>query len=213
MDNYIKTLILCEGHSEESFIKRILAPYLELNGIFVRPIVLNGVSRYAGIRKELKRLGKDSSAKLTTMLDYYKLPQDTPGVKEQKQKTKKPEEIASDIEKRIRIDLQNDLKCREFFPYIQMHEYEALLFSDINSFKIIGMNDAMIKKLKSEVIKFPTPEHVNNSEQTAPSKLILRVYEQYQKVSDGTIIAKVIGIERMIEKCPHFARWVKKLQQ
>ena len=76
---YIK--ILCEGQSEESFIKKILVPYLEPRGIYMQPIVLGGVSHYSRIRRELKCLGQDSSARLTTMLDYYKLPQDVPGVR------------------------------------------------------------------------------------------------------------------------------------
>lgn len=211
--NYKYIKILCEGQSEESFIKRVLALYLEQKGIYVQPIVLNGVSRYACIRRELRNLGKDSFVKLTTMLDYYKLPQDTPGVKWTKQNKMKPEEAAVHIENQIWNDLKDKLVCKEFFPYIQLHEYEALLLSDIDSFQSIGMNTAMIAALKKEISKFPTPEYVNNSEQTAPSKRILRVYKQYQKISDGTIIAETIGIEKMLEKCPHFAEWVKKLQQ
>jgi hypothetical protein len=206
--------ILCEGQSEESFIKKILAPYLEMKGIYMKPIVLGGVSRYSGIRKELKRLGRDSSAFLTTMLDFYKLPQDVPGVRQYKHEKKaEPEMIASDIEKRIRENLKDHLACKDFLPYIQMHEFEALLFSDINGFRQIGMSPPVIDKLEKEVKKFPTPEHVNNSEQTAPSKRILKLYQDYQKVSDGTIVAEVVGIRTMIEKCPHFAGWVKKLEE
>jgi hypothetical protein len=66
--------------------------------------------------------------------------------------------------------------------------------------------------LKKQVNQFETPEHVNNSEQTSPSKRILQVFPEYQKVTDGTMVAKSIGIEKMLEKCPHFACWIKKLQ-
>lgn len=172
---------MCEGQSEESFIKKILTPYLEPQGIYIKPIVLGGVSHYARIRKELKNLGKDSSARLTTMLDYYKLPQDVPGVSRYTgEKKAEPETIAADIERQIWEDLNQELSCIEFFPYIQMHEYEALLFSDINGFYKTEMKPAAIAELEKEVKKFPTPEHINNSEQTAPSKRILRVYPYYQ---------------------------------
>lgn len=67
-----------------------------------------------------------------------------------------------------------------------------------------------MSELEKQVLKFPTPEHVNNSEQTAPSKRILQLYPEYQKVTDGTIIAKSIGINKMIEKCQHFADWIAK---
>jgi len=205
--------ILCEGQSEESFIKKLLAPYFELHRIYMRPIVLGGVSNYSRIRKELMSLGKDSSSRLTTMLDYYKLPKDVPGVQKYTGGIKaEPETIASDIEKQIWKNLNQELSCIEFFPYIQMHEYEALLFSDINGFCASGMKSAAIAELEKEVKKFPTPEHINNSEQTAPSKRILRVYPYYQKVSDGTIAAEAVGIKTMKEKCPHFAGWIKKLE-
>lgn len=55
---YRYVIVLCEGQSEESFIKRVLSPYLIYHGIYVNPVILGGVSRYAGIRRELKRLGK-----------------------------------------------------------------------------------------------------------------------------------------------------------
>lgn len=146
------------------------------------------------------------------MLDFYKLPQDVPKVCLYTVDEKaEPETIASNIEKKIWEDLNEELACIEFFPYIQMHEYEALLFSDIDSFRKAGMDSAAIAELKKDVKKFSTPEHVNNSEQTAPSKRILRAYQHYQKVSDGTIVAESVGIESMIEKCPHFAGWVEKL--
>jgi len=58
---------------------------------------------------------------------------------------------------------------------------------------------------------YQTPEHINNSEQTAPSKRILNLYPSYQKVSDGTIIAETIGIEKMMKECPHFRKWIDRL--
>lgn len=205
--------ILCEGQSEESFVNKILAPYLEPNGIYVKPVMLGGVSRYSCIRKDLKRLGQDSSAMLTTMLDYYKLPQDVPGVSVYAaDKQTNPTEIARFIEEKIKEDLHKELACIEFFPYIQMHEYEALLLSNVDSFHNIKMKPSAITKLKKDIQKFPTPEHVNNSVQTAPSKRILKAYQYYQKVSDGTIVAESIGIETMMDKCLHFADWVRKLK-
>jgi hypothetical protein len=210
-NEYKYVLILCEGQSEESFIKSIVAKYLALDGIYVQTVVLGGVSRYSKIRGELKRLGKNKNAILTTMLDYYKLPKDVPGVDNCDKIT--PTEIAEHIEYCIYQDLIGEISCISFEPYIQMHEYEALLFSDVEEFaKCNGIEKSMIYMLKKQVNQFETPEHVNNSEQTSPSKRILQVFPEYQKVTDGTMVAKSIGIEKMLEKCPHFACWIKKLQ-
>lgn len=60
---------------------------------------------------------------------------------------------------------------------------------------------------------YQTPEHINNSEQTAPSKYIIRIYREYQKVVNGTAIAQVIGMETMIKQCPHFAEWINKMRE
>ena len=57
----------------------------------------------------------------------------------------------------------------------------------------------MIAELKSEVGEFETPEHVNNSEQTAPSKRIKRIFGSYQKTIDGISVAQAIGIETMMK--------------
>lgn len=206
---YRYVIVLCEGQSEESFIKRVLSPYLIYHGIYVNPVILGGVSHYAGIRRELKRLGKNSSGNLTTMLDYYKLPQDFPGVATCNET--EPCKIAAYIEDEVYKDLKNEISSITFFPYIQMHEYESLLFSDVSQFRNCqGMSKTMVNMLEKQVMEFESPEHVNNSEQTAPSKRILSIYPAYQKVSDGTMIAENIGIEKIMGKCLHFAEWVRK---
>ena len=202
--------ILCEGLSEEAFVNHVLSPYLQDYNIYVTPIVLGGVSRYKKIREHLKMLGRNSNSILTTMLDYYKLPSDTPGISDCKGNS--PSDIAAHIEQQIFDDLKSEIKCQAFIPNLLMHEYEALLFSDVSCFSACKDFSAQdVKKLEKEVSSFPTPEHVNNSEQTAPSKRILRICPSYQKNIDGTLIAQEIGIEKMMEKCEHFSDWVGRL--
>lgn len=202
--------ILCEGPSEESFVNQVMNPYLESYGIYMTPITLGGVARYSGIRKELKRIGKDTSCGLTTMLDYYKLPQDTPGIRDCH--VSQPEVIARNIEAALKEDLEPELNCKIFLPNLLMHEYEALLFSDVSCFsKCRGVTQPMIREFMKICANYATPEYINNSEQTAPSKRILTLYPEYQKVTDGTIIAKTIGIGKMMEQCPHFNEWLQNI--
>lgn len=109
--------------------------------------------------------------------------------------------------------MKSKISCKQYVPYIMMHEFEALLFSDVSEFRrCSGMTEKMILQLEKEKRCFPSPEHINNSEQTAPSKRILRVYSQYQKVSDGIIIAQAIGIHKMLSQCKHFRDWVRSLE-
>lgn len=190
MIEYRNILILCEGQTEELFVNRILAPYFQTKNIFFKPVLLGGVSHYAGIKKDLERLGKNEQYDiLTTMLDYYKLPQDVPGVRSCIES--EPGKIAEYIEKSIYDDLKEKVKIEKFIPYIQMHEFEALLFSNVDCFdKCKGIKNKTILELKGEVSKFSTPEHVNNSEQTAPSKRIKRIFGAYQKTTDGMNVAR-----------------------
>ena len=76
---YKYVMILCEGETEDLFARNILSPYLEMYNVYITTVILGGVSRYAGIKKDLEKLGKSRNYKLlTTMLDYYKLPKDVP---------------------------------------------------------------------------------------------------------------------------------------
>jgi len=94
-----------------------------------------------------------------------------------------------------------------FVPYVQLHEYEGLLFSDPHRFaEAIGRPHLATDFLRVRE-SFPTPEDIS-----APSKRILRVFDSYRKVLDGTIAARAVGIEAMRRQCPHFRDWLAKLQ-
>ena len=130
---YKYVMILCEGETEDLFARNILSPYLEMYNVYITTVILGGVSRYAGIKKDLEKLGKSRNYKLlTTMLDYYKLPKDVPGVNNCSDT--EPCKIAEHIEKSIYEDLKDKMLVENFSPYIQMHEFEALLFSDVKCF-------------------------------------------------------------------------------
>lgn len=140
------------------------------------------------------------------MLDFYGLGAGFPG-------TPVPLNLpnigkAIHIEQAIKADIcalipefRPDLR---FLPYIQLHEYEGLLFSDPPTFAA-GINQARLSQIFQAVRdRFPTPEDINDDPLTAPSKRVLDAYPQYRKVLHGTIAAQAIGIETMRRACPHF---------
>ena len=86
--------IYCEGQTEESFVNDVLYPYFSRMDIYVTPIIhktkrtptkafKGGVSRYAPIKDELIKLCQDSNCIVTTMFDYYAMPEDTPSIDHQ----------------------------------------------------------------------------------------------------------------------------------
>ena len=63
-----------------------------------------------------------------------------------------PSRIAEHIEKFIYEDLKEKIKIEKFMPYIQMHEFEALLFSNVDCFdKCKGIKNKMISLKASDI--------------------------------------------------------------
>lgn len=204
-----RVIVYCEGPSEETFINRILAPALISFDVYITATSFGGVSKYSIIRKKLQNLCRsDKSAIITTMLDYYGLPQDTPGYKVSKDKRTDIYDHVEYVEQKMKEDINES----NFLPNLVMHEYEALLFSDVQAFSYCALSDRQLSELKSIQQAYPTPEHINNSPNTAPSKRILQIYADYDKVLDGYNIAQNIGLERIKRQCRHFDQWIQKIE-
>jgi hypothetical protein len=209
--------ILCEGQTEEDFVSVILSPYLQNVGVIVIPIVCTtkrtptkkykgGVSSFAKVKKELQRLcGEHPNELVTTMFDLYAFPYDTLGLENIPSNVYDKAEY---IEKAI-IDEIGDKFNNMVFSLV-LHEFEGFLFSDVSAFKNIASDEA-VAILRSIRAAVPTPEHINESPETAPSKQIERAIPDYSKVTDGIDIAEQIGIEKITSECRHFANWLAKL--
>ena len=68
-----------------------------------------------------------------------------------------------------------------FVPYVMMHEFEALLFSDCEQFgRGIGRPDlaASFQGIRDQ---FASPEEIDDSPETAPSKRVESLVAGYQK--------------------------------
>ena len=206
--------IYCEGQTEESFVNDVLYPYFSRMDIYVTPIIhktkrtptkafKGGVNRYAPIKDELIKLCQDSNCIVTTMFDYYAMPEDTPFIDHQ------------DIDIYKRIDfienaINEDIGYKNLLFNLVLHEFEALLFSEPQAFEHIA-SDRVVRQLQAIRNSAETPEHINNSAETAPSKRIQNVVNGYSKVRQGIIVAKYIGIDKMMSECKHFSAWINKI--
>ena len=200
-----RLFVYCEGLTEENFTKEILSKYMLGLGVAVMPIGTGGVSKYSMIKRDLARLCKrDKTAMVTTMLDYYGLPNSIPAEdKSSGDIYQKAQHIEASITKDIG-DLDN------LYVNIILHEFEGLLFTKTSAFKEIA-NEKQISELQKISDSFVTPEHINDSYDTAPSRRIKRIVPTYAKVSDGVNVAGNIGIDGIASKCKHFANWIAKL--
>lgn len=203
-----RVIVYCEGPTEETFVNRILAPFLYPSEVYLTASSCDGVSKYSIIRRDLNALCKsDPSAIVTTMLDYYALPSDTPGIH-----SGEGENIYQKVQ-RVETAIQKDIGVSNLLPNLMLHEFEALLFSKPECFSYCGLGERAIRQLCSIRNGFDSPEHINNDPSTAPSKRILAIHPTYTKPLDGYNIAKDIGIDLMRQECQHFNAWVERLMR
>ncbi|MEO1765387.1 MAG: DUF4276 family protein, partial [Cyanobacteria bacterium J06629_18] len=57
-----------------------------------------------------------------------------------------------------------------------------------------------------------SPEHINDSPVTAPSKRILACCSGYEKPLHGSLIAIDIGLDTIRKQCRHFNQWLTRLE-
>ena len=106
--------------------------------------------------------------------------------------------------------IKDDIKDVRFIPYIQLHEFEALLFASNEGFN--SFFDEIQKEKAQQIINsYDNPEDINTTPEGAPSKRILAIKEDYDKVLEGNLIALEIGFSKIMEKCTRFRAWIEKL--
>ncbi len=173
-----------------------------------------GIGSYAvlerGIRNVLK--GRDGAdVYFTTMIDLYKLPKDFPGKADRDLDPVNPMPYVEALERAF----EEAIEDRRFIPYIQLYEYETLLFSDPECFRISFDDcDAAVASLQGIVASYRSIEHINDGEATAPSKRIIALLPEYhgRKVDAGPDIVEYIGLATLCRKCPHFDGWLNRLE-
>lgn len=219
MSKYIIVKVIVEGQTEQKFISEVLAPYLVNKGIFITPIVASkkgqkgGDIKFQRVKKDIGNyLAQPNVNIVSTFVDYY-------GVKEWPGQNdiltnSTPEQMAEIMNTAAKSEI-----CREydhfnptqrFIPFIAVHEFETLLFSDTTALaEGLGISQETIEATVNE---FPSLEYINNSRETAPSKRLIAWYSQYGKTTTGIAIAKKIPIDTMRTKCPLFNQWLTKLE-
>lgn len=215
-----RVLAIVEGRTEQRFVTNVLAPRLGADGVFITAAVVGkpghkGGARYARVQKDiLAALKQDRDRFCTTMFDYYGLPKDWPGIEDAKRRPSAEgvQHVERAVEEDVRAQLADSFPLR-FLPYVQLHEFEALLFSGPEILCNVLQSPALASQFRSIVDECGGPEAVDDNPQTAPSKRIVALAKHYQKVLDGNIAAERIGLDRMLDACPHFRAWVTRLKQ
>lgn len=214
-----RIFIYIEGYSEDGFVRGVLAPHLQSLGIFIIPILTTtkrvkngqdfrgGVIPYRKARREVLRLTGDTNAvAITTMFDYYGLPNDYPG------KSNLPEGSCYEKVKYLETAFKDDIGSQKFVPFLTLHEFEALLFSSPREFDPILHDTDISRRIQNIRNQFPSPEEINDGKDTHPSKRILDLKPSYSKKMNGPQIAARIGLDTIRRECAHFDEWLTKLE-
>jgi uncharacterized protein DUF4276 len=218
---------IVEGQTERGFVDQVLREHLSGTGLSVHPSLFGKSGKQGGVppwrkaRKDILSVLKGGRY-CTTMLDYYGMPCDWPG---RADAASRPfSERAQCVEDAVMEDITKELGTSfnpaQFIPYVQMHEYEALLFSDVSELAAHladveeqTSSSAFEDRLREVLKDRGEPEAINDNHDTCPSRRIMRMAGKYGKVAGGLTVAKRIGIPTMRSECPHFAEWIGKLEK
>lgn len=217
----IRVHVICEGQTEETFINEVLYAALYPRDICLNPSLV-GKPGHKGGNLRLERLFKDIRARLlgdtsaycTTFFDFYGLPNDFPGktdAKRQQGSREKAQCLLAAFTAELKSRLGDD-PLRRFIPYVQLHEFEGLLFSDTTAFaagighKTLAGNFAAIRR------EFESPEDINDGPLTAPSKRIKKLFTMYEKPLHGSLGAMEVGLGAIRKECLLFDEWLKRIE-
>lgn len=220
--------VLCEGQTELRFASKVLSAYLVLKGIIVLPQLLitsrkknerGGIFSYQQAKRDLTFMIRGAQDKeqevhyFTSMFDLYALPVDFPGFAEAST-IKDYDQVAM-----LEDAFGKDINFYKFIPYIQLHEFEALVLCDLEGLKDSYPNAAKkLTELKTEITSQygGNMELVDNGAETAPSKRIIKALKDkyhYDKPKSGTEITDKLGIDVLRAQCHHFNDWLTTIEE
>ena len=211
-----KLHILVEGQTEEVIVNNVIGPYLSSGDLYVTTSILKtkpsagsnpahagGVSSWAKIFREIRLLlGDTSTTMLTTLIDYYGFPDDSPGMADRP--IGSPYARVEHVESALAAAVDSG----RFLPHLVLHEIEAWVLADCSRLADLLGNSSEAARLAQVVATESGPERVNDGIDTAPSKRIKGIYPMYGKTLYGPLIIADIGLDEIRRQCPHADRWL-----
>ena len=220
--------IIVEGSSEETFVNDVLSKHFAAMNIFVSARKIQtgwdrmnnkpakgGLLKYIKFRNDVLRWIESDRGRAntfyTSFIDLYAFPKDS-----ESPYTFHIQNIVDHYQKITALEaaIGQDINHPTFIPYVQLHEFEALLLVEPDRLLTMYPEDQTgITKLKRDIHGM-NPEEINESQQTAPSKRIIKHLPNYegQKAQVGQLVAEDIGLNLLRQKCPHFNEWINKLE-
>ncbi len=215
-----RLILHVEGQTEESFVNEVLAHHLYSYGYTqVVPRQTGGIKPWPRAKGDILRyLKQDNGCIVSTMVDFYGLPQSGsgpwPGRKEANnaQFSERARTVEKELLADVCLDMGHSFNPGRFIPYVMMHEFEAMLFSDCAAFSRGIARPILAGQFQAIRNAFASPEEIDDSPLTAPSKRVEKLVPGYTKPLLGTLAVLEIGLEAIRRECPHFGCWLGRLE-
>jgi len=213
--------IIVEGETEEEFVKRLLVPYLYARGLTghiqaILVFVSGGGHGHSNTQHFLNTiepvLYQRGEPVITSLLDFFRFPRKQAAFAACSALATASQQ-ANCLEQALFDAVQAIRPYRYFVPYVQVHEFEALLFADAAGHALHA--PGILADVAAVIDAYSAAEEINSRPELAPSKRLAAIYrahrQAYRKGADAVDVAELIGMDRLLEKCPRFKAWVESL--
>ncbi len=220
----IRMSVVCEGQTEETFVRDVLAPSFYDIGLNVLPEMIEtspghkgGALNYSRVKRHLRNtLRQNSAPVVTTLIDLYKLDGAFPGFAAAQAQPDLRARLGV-LTQALHADVVAEAGCQphRFIPYIQPYEFEALLFSDVATLaELEPAWRTAVPALLAAVAAAGSPEHINDGPATKPAARLERelASPSYRKRRHGPLAAQRIGLARIESECLFFAEWLAQIR-
>lgn len=193
--------VVAEGQTEVEFVSWVLADHLRCRGVEPTPIPLLGNISVQRLANNMARVYREFDV-VTSLVDFY-------GFRGKGNAT--VDDLEKQVGQQVQLYVRRRWDVRRVIPYVQKHEFEALLFADVQAFAAIDVSPQDVGQLAAVSSQF-APEDIDDDPHTAPSKRIAAVVPGYDKVVGGTVVASEVGLPVMRSACPRFDTWLTRLE-
>jgi hypothetical protein len=214
----VRVRVIVEGPTEASFVQEVLYKALTPHAVFPFPTVLGtpghrgGNVNYQRVKNDiLKTLKQDQHIYCSTFFDFYGLGDGFPTRSNTTPAVSQVQHLEQTILRDIMQSAPNVRADLRLMPYIQLYEFEGILFSDPTALASGMFREDLARQLHAIRNEFASPEEINNSPETAPSKRILNLHPNYNKIISGTLAAEQMGVDVIRQHCPRFNAWFDRL--
>lgn len=209
----VRLALSVEGTTEFEFCRELLQPHLRAYGVQAQAKIVVTKRNISGPNSKggdisLQRVITEvrpllsSFDYVTTLYDFYGF------------KHREPNETPAALCERIQQALDTPMN---FLPYVQVYEFEALVFSNPAKVGQYEKSSDIAQDMQRVVASCGGAEKINDNPLTAPSKRLKTIFEEhknlrYDKNFHGLLLALEIGLDSMRQACPRFNDWLLKLE-